>query len=117
MMTGEQLNSSLANSPIIPPIAADDVQAIRDLKHQMMAKARLLNDSIDDAIAEAPLPQRISALTQLVDRIVLLGHQLPTEPETYEYELEDSEGEEPRRGEVEIETSESLYEPYDDFEA
>lgn len=74
--------STVGADPRIRPelagdIPTDDLAALRDLKAQMMSIARTLADTIPDAIAEAPLGQRVSALAQLTDRIIKLAAQLP----------------------------------------
>ncbi len=66
-------------SPLPPPtrIADDDITALRDLQQQMLREAYHLVHSIEEAIDEAPLSQRVAALAQLIDRIIKLSAQLP----------------------------------------
>jgi transposase-like protein len=59
------------------PIAADDLEALRDLQQEMLREAYNLVHSIEEAIDEAPLNQRVAALAQLIDRIMKLSVQLP----------------------------------------
>jgi hypothetical protein len=61
----------------------DDLTALRDLKSQMLTIAKILADSVVQAIDEAPLGQRVAALTQLTDRIMKLAAQLPGEEVEY----------------------------------
>jgi hypothetical protein len=63
--------------PPPPPIAADDLDALRDLQQEMLREAYNLVHSIEEAIDEAPLNQRVAALAQLIDRIMKLSVQLP----------------------------------------
>jgi transposase-like protein len=63
--------------PPPPPIAADDLEALRDLQQEMLREAYNLVHSIEEAIDEAPLNQRVAALAQLIDRIMKLSVQLP----------------------------------------
>jgi transposase-like protein len=64
-------------APATFDLSEDDVQALMNLKHVLLQKAGLLAESIEPAISEAPLPQRIAGLTQLIDRIMKMSAQLP----------------------------------------
>jgi transposase-like protein len=86
-------------------LPTDDLQALRDLKDQMLRAAATLSRSIEEAIAEASLGQRVTALAQLTDRIVKLAAQLPSEDE--DDWLEGTENEE--RDEDWDETEEAAY--------
>lgn len=82
------------------PIPPDDLQALRDLKSQMLDLTRYImkNDQIKPAIDAAPLKERIAAATQLIDRIIKLGTQLPAEQQEEDeyivYEREETDEEE-----------------------
>jgi transposase-like protein len=58
-------------------IASDDVEALRNLQQEMLHEAYNLVHSIEEAIDDAPLNQRVAALAQLIDRIIKLSVQLP----------------------------------------
>ncbi len=74
---GILVHPTLPPPPPAPPIAPDDLDALRDLQHQMLREAYNLVHSIEDAIEDAPLSQRVAALAQLIDRIMKLSSQLP----------------------------------------
>ena len=58
-------------------IASDDIEALRNLQQEMLHEAYNLVHSIEEAIEDAPLNQRVAALAQLIDRIIKLSVQLP----------------------------------------
>lgn len=71
-----------SSSPPAPiPTDPDLINTLTDLQAKMKHAMNLLADSIPEAIADAPLNQRILALVQLIDRIVKLNAQLPNEVE------------------------------------
>jgi hypothetical protein len=53
----------------------------------MITIAKTLADSVIQAIEDAPLGQRVAALTQLTDRIMKLAAQLPGESEESEIRI------------------------------
>lgn len=53
--------------------------SLRHLQNQMLTDAHVLAQSIQSAIDDAPLSQRVAALAQLIDRIIKLAAQLPGE--------------------------------------
>jgi hypothetical protein len=61
-------------------VRAEIAVSLRDLQTQMLTDAHVLAQSIQSAIADAPLGQRVAALAQLIDRIIKLAAQLPGEP-------------------------------------
>jgi len=71
-----------SSSPPAPiPTDPDLINTLTDLQAKMKHAMNLLADSIPEAIADAPLNQRILALVHLIDRIVKLNAQLPNEVE------------------------------------
>jgi hypothetical protein len=58
--------------------AADDLDALRE---HLVRHALMLVTSLSDDIADAPLSERVMALTRLVDRIVKLDEHNPIEYE------------------------------------
>jgi transposase-like protein len=117
----ESSSSSLAGmlySPdekaVIPP---DDLEALRDLKAEMLhlTKYIIQSDRIKPAIDAAPLHQRVTALTQLIDRIIKLAAQLAlSEEEDVEILVYDKE--ETDEEETEVFTDEAASETAGDFE-
>jgi hypothetical protein len=81
--------ASRAIPPQLPPLPADEVLAFRDIKRQLMAHIHRLSHSIEEAIDEAPLSQRTTALSQLIDRVMKISSQLPPEPQDYRLEEEE----------------------------
>ena len=74
----------------LPP---DTTEAFQELHDQLLPIAKILADRITEAIDEAPLNQRMTALSQLIDRIAKLAALLPKPEEeeieyVYEYEVE-----------------------------
>ena len=85
-----QKASGILPSPLppLPPIegytsnnsmSADRVTALRDIQQEMLAEAKTLVHSLNEAIADAPLNQRVAALAQLIDRIMKLDLELPSD--------------------------------------
>jgi transposase-like protein len=70
-----------------PEIPENDLQALMSLKARLIQAADYISVSIIPAVEDAPLGQRVSALAQLIDRIIKLAAQLPVEEE--EMELSD----------------------------
>ena len=77
------------------------MEALVRLKHKLMETVDSMADSIEPAIPEAPLTQRIAGMIQLIDRVIRLGFEIATR-----YEVEDD-------GPDEIEGAET-YERNDD---
>ena len=73
--TGLALSAESNNTESLP---LDDLQALRDLKSQMLREAEYISVNIRSAVDEAPLSQRVAALAQLIDRIIKLAAELPT---------------------------------------
>jgi transposase-like protein len=72
----------ISPTPSTPaPLPTDDLQRLRNIKDQMLDAASTLSLAIEEAIAEATLGQRVTALVQITDRIVKLVAQLPTDSE------------------------------------
>jgi hypothetical protein len=93
-----QLQNLQQNSQIqpqnTPSIASDDLQTFRHIQAGMLHNVNLLNASVAEAIEEATLGQRVTALIQLTDRIIKLAAQLPQPEEDIEYVLTDDVEEE-----------------------
>ncbi|MEO8609436.1 MAG: transposase [Chloroflexota bacterium] len=105
--TGRALSAESQGANALPP---DDLQALRELKAQMLELARyiMLDERIKRAIDAAPLNQRIAAATQLIDRIIKLGAQLPADEEDEEiitYERGETDEEDDTAGETAQETT------------
>lgn len=63
--------------------------ALRQLQHQLLTLALTLVDGLEDAVPEAPLNQRISALKALMDGVLKLEARIPqTEPQEKVYRIE-----------------------------
>jgi transposase-like protein len=76
--TGLALSTDSQDTYPIPP---DDLQALRDLKSQMLREAEYISVNIRSAVDDAPLSQRVTALAQLIDRIIKLAAELPAPKE------------------------------------
>lgn len=72
-------------------LPSDDLQALLDLKAEMVRAAKYIAVNIIAAVEAAPLGQRVTALAQLIDRISKLAAQLPAaeEEEILNFEGED----------------------------
>lgn len=86
-----QGNASLGDWQQIPPLPTNDVQALRDIKRQLMSKINHLSHSIDEAVDEAPLIQRAAALTQFINSVIKISAQIPPDPQDYLLEGEFSD--------------------------
>lgn len=77
-------------------LPADDLQALLDLKAEMVRAAKYIAVNIIAAVEAAPLGQRVTALAQLIDRISKLAAQLPAaeDEEIIVYEKRDTYAEE-----------------------
>lgn len=90
----DTLNSppSLAGEgPGVGVLSEEITERLTTLREEMLDAADTLSRSIISAIDEAPLNQRVTALSQLIDRIIKVATQLPNEEEieyVYEYEVE-----------------------------
>jgi transposase-like protein len=71
---------------VVPLADAALVTELRTLLTQMLQAADQLVKSINEAIAPAPLNQRVVSLAQLTDRIIKLATELPQPPEEIDYE-------------------------------
>ena len=89
---------TLAESRQIPQLPANDLQALREIKRQLMDKINRLSHAIDQSIDEAPLIQRAAALSQFIDRVVKISAQIPPDPEDYRLEGVEGEEGEPKGG-------------------
>lgn len=69
--------------PSPPPEAQKAARAspLPALRQRVLQQALALADSLDEAIAEAPLNQRASALGVLIDRLIKLERELPESEE------------------------------------
>lgn len=83
--------TQISQNEVAPSLPTDDLQAFRNLKDEMLRLTVILTHSIEEAIAEASLGQRITALVQLTDRIVKLAAQLPEEDDVEYYITHDGE--------------------------
>ena len=79
-----EVGRGLGGGDALPP---DDLQALRDLKSQMLREAEYISVNIRSAVDEAPLSQRVAALAQLIDRIIKLAAELPA-PKDESWKLE-----------------------------
>jgi hypothetical protein len=81
-------------APPPPPMPDDRLEALEDIQQQMLREARNLAYSLREAVADAPLSQRVAALAQLLDRIIKLNTQLPgpTKETVFRIEYIDPEG-------------------------
>jgi transposase-like protein len=76
------------------PLPEETTAAFQTLHDKLLAIADTLSNRIIEAIDDAPLNQRMTALSQLIDRIAKLAALLPVEEEEieyvheYEYEVE-----------------------------
>jgi hypothetical protein len=87
----DTLNSppSLAGEgPGVGVLSEEITERLTTLREEMLDAADTLSRSIISAIEEAPLNQRVTALSQLIDRIIKLATQLPNEEIEYVYEYE-----------------------------
>jgi len=66
----------------LPPETTEAFQTLHD---KLLAIADTLSNRIVEAIDDAPLNQRMTALSQLIDRIAKLAAQLPQTEEPVEY--------------------------------
>lgn len=82
----------------INPEVLDSLYPVRD---KMLLIINSLIDSIIPAIKDAPLNQRVAALTQITDRYIKLGHELPSEDEeiVMEHDVQELPEEEEEDGE------------------
>ncbi len=74
---------------VLPPDTTEAFQTIHD---KLLTIVQALSNRIEESIDEAPLNQRVTALSQLIDRIAKLATLLPKSEEEiqYIYEYEDS---------------------------
>jgi hypothetical protein len=86
-------------------LPSDDLQALLDLKAEMVRAAKYIAVNIIAAVEAAPLGQRVTALAQLIDRISKLAAQLP-EPDDESW-MEGFADEEPDEEEDEEEFDQS----------
>ncbi len=90
--------SELANVADVRPglgvssLPIETAEAFQILHDKLLTIISTLSNRIEEAIDEAPLNQRVTALSQLIDRIAKLAALLPAEEEeieyVYEYEVE-----------------------------
>jgi hypothetical protein len=88
-------------------LPSDDLQALLDLKAEMVRAAKYIAVNIIAAVEAAPLGQRVTALAQLIDRISKLAAQLPAteEEEILNFEGEDDYEDEDAAEDASSETS------------
>jgi hypothetical protein len=69
--------------------AAQVTEVLRQLQHQLLRLALELADGLEEAIPDAPLNQRVSALKALIDGVLKLEARMPqTEPQEKVYRIE-----------------------------
>jgi hypothetical protein len=66
-------------------LPTETTEAFQELHDQLLPIAKILANRIIEAIDEAPLNQRVTALSQLIDRITKLAALLPKPEEEIEY--------------------------------
>jgi transposase-like protein len=71
----EQHGAQQQQQPV--KLAPSDDEALRLLRQQLVSEALSFIASLDEVVEEASLNQRVSALGQLIDRIVKLAVLLP----------------------------------------
>lgn len=69
----------------VPNLPEETSERLTALREEMLDVAETLSRSITSAIDDAPLNQRVAALSQLIDRIIKLAAQLPTTEQEVEY--------------------------------
>jgi hypothetical protein len=95
----QQLQQSRLGNATVAPLATDVEDRLRALQEQMLTSAELISRSVPEAVESAPLGQRVTALSQLTDRIIKLSAQLPSEadpddkPFEIDYDVEEQEDE------------------------
>ncbi|MEZ4671795.1 MAG: hypothetical protein R3E39_28155 [Anaerolineae bacterium] len=68
------------------PLNPEILDSLYELRDKMLFIINTLIDAIGPAIQDAPLNQLTTALAQITDRYIKLGHELPPEDEEIEME-------------------------------
>lgn len=107
----QQQQNASSNDSMLSSVSAL-VPELADLQQRMLQEAYHLVESIEEAIDDAPLAQRVAALAQLIDRIIKLAAQLPSEEEDddsddkpfeIDYDVEEGDDEEDKENQEETE--------------